>query len=274
MAAGAPNTTKWFEVAGIICVPPIGVQHDLGELQTALLHINKYGDNFDIDTTTDPEDIWDGHLVTTLHPGVQPLASATLESGSGNDDFSGTGAQTVEVIGVGGSTPGYILTTEEVTLDGTNLVALANNYRAIFRMEVLTQGSAGPNVGLLTAKIGSVTVAQILPDNGQTLMAWYIVPEGKTGYLMRWYAKCGKQNNAYAKMSLRVRKWALGGARNAGVTKRADYVHSNSSGLVEKFIIAPVYPARTVIWVRVDEVSASNTAVSAGFDLLTLTNIG
>ena len=256
---------KHFEVSGVVCNIPSGIQHDLGEMQQALDNIDKFGSIASLGTGGDPATLW---TPGGLHPGIQAAAAGTIESSDANDAAGGTGAQTVLVTKFN---QGYVESQVEYSMDGTTPVSVGS-IRGGYRIEVVTQGSSGPNVGTLSLKVGSTIVASVLPGAGQTRMAWYVVPVNTTGYLLRWYVRIGRQTAAWADCSLRVRKWALGGARNAGVAKRQD-IASIGGPIDEKRPVAMVIPGRSAIWVNIDEVSAT-LQISGGFDMLTLTNIG
>ena len=71
--------------------------------------------------------------------------------------------------------------TETVTLTGTTAVTTDNTFVRVFRM-----ATDALNVGDITARVTSASgtvVAQIDVGYGQTLMAVYTVPAGKTAYM-------------------------------------------------------------------------------------------
>lgn len=91
--------------------------------------------------------IWTGGSSFTWR--TTPTAAEILSS-SANDTAAGTGAQTVSVLGVGTS---YAATSEVVTLNGTGVVALANQYIHINKLIVATAGSGQTNAGNITARV-------------------------------------------------------------------------------------------------------------------------
>jgi hypothetical protein len=80
-----------------------------------------------------------------------PTAVEVLSS-SVNDAAAGTGARTILVSGVGTS---YAATSETVTLNGTSVVALVNQYIHINNVKVVTAGSGKTNAGAITVRIAS-----------------------------------------------------------------------------------------------------------------------
>jgi hypothetical protein len=127
-------------------------------------------------------------------------------------------------------------------------------------------------VAEILATIGAVDVANITAGYGQTRMCWSVVPGGMTGYFVGWFAQAGRHTAAWAEVHPRVRKWAAGGSRTAGVVKRTGLTVTNGPKVEEVLPVAHAYPARTVIWLRAELVSAT-VAMSGGFNLINLTNI-
>lgn len=154
-----------------------------------LSQVNKFGRNPDIDTATDPEDVWNGGGDYTGQPDHGD-ASETVDvySSSADDAAAGTGARTVELAGLAGNWRQY---TEKITLSGTTPVASVRSWRRIYRIKVLTAGSGGENAGTITCEhtTTSANVFAVMPTNrNQTAIAAYTVPGGKTGYLQSLHA--------------------------------------------------------------------------------------
>ena len=130
-------------------------------------HINKFGYS---DAIANLSTIWDGSNVYTYSTSA---GAVTVESSSSSDDGA-----VIEVQGLDGD---YNLVVQDITIDGTG----ATNLIRIFRARVKTPaGSQTSNVGIISVKIATDLRAKILAGKGQTLMAVYTIPAGKTGYLL------------------------------------------------------------------------------------------
>jgi len=132
-------------------------------------HINKFGYNESVGASFEH--------ITDLGTNVLPTSAGvvTLVSADTNDTSAGTGARTVEVQG----------------------------FLRVFRMRVLTTGTGEINAGNITASIGGSNVAQILADKGQTLMAVYTIPAGKSGYLTKFQGSISKNQEAVFKIRIK-----------------------------------------------------------------------
>jgi hypothetical protein len=113
-----------------------------------------------------------------------------------DDTSAGTGARTVEIEGLDSS---WNVLTETVTMNGTTPVVTTGSFLRVYRARVVTAGSSGTNEGTITFTntTSSNIIAQISVDNsgfGQTLMACYTIPAGKTGYLISLDFSSSKDN--------------------------------------------------------------------------------
>ncbi len=121
-----------------------------------------------------------------------PSSGTALEivSSSTADTSSGAGARTVTVIGL---STAWAEISEDVSMNGTSAVALANSYTRIYRAYVKESGTyataaAGSHVGSITIRStgGAATWARINATDfprGQTEIGCYTVPTGKKAYV-------------------------------------------------------------------------------------------
>ena len=157
-------------------------------------YIEKFGRN---DTMSgNIETIWDGSNIYTY---LTSASSVHITSSDGNDAVAGTGARTIEVQGLDQD---YNLAVEDVDVDDS---ASQTTFIRVFRARVKTTGSGGQAAGVISirsaASGGGTLLAQIQKVGtgggaslGQTFMAIYTVPAGKTAYLTQWTLGAGGQN--------------------------------------------------------------------------------
>ena len=162
--------------------------------QDGVGYIEKFGRN---DTmSSNIETIWDGSNIYTY---LTSASSVHITSSSGDDATAGTGARTVEVQGLDEN---YVLTTETIDVDDS---ASQTTFIRVFRAIVKATGSGGQAAGIISirsaASGGGTLLAQIQKVGtgggaslGQTFMAIYTVPAGKTAYLTQWTLGAGGQN--------------------------------------------------------------------------------
>jgi hypothetical protein len=159
---------------------------------------------------------------------------------------------------------------EFIILNGTNNVATTRTYWRIYRMHV--DGAAGrtvSNVGSIaaTAQTDATVTAQMNVGNGQSGMAIYTIPAGKTGYITGVYGDLVRSKSAVASLTLRETPMASTDGAGSRVQHffglEAAGGHYHHSFSPPKKILA-----QTDIWIRCDEVSADNVDISAGFDVL------
>jgi len=159
---------------------PLAIARGLSEGHS---HINKFGYNTSVGSSYE--------VVSDLGTNNLPSTAAVVSvvSGDAADDDGSTGAEKVEIQGLDAN---YAFQTEVVTMNGTTAVTTTNTFIRVFRMRVTQAGSGGINAGAITASISSSDVARIAAGNGQTLMAVYTVPAGKTAYLVKFQGSISK----------------------------------------------------------------------------------
>ena len=229
--------------------------------------LNKFGRSSNVDSgvvtdiwdranATDDQDIWTAPTEARVHD---------IVSTSANDAAAGTGARTVRIFGLDAN---WAEQQEDITLDGTSDVATANSYTRIFRMFCLTFGSGQENAGKITAtaKTDSSVTAQINIAEGQTQMAIYTVPSGKTLYVYRYYAS-GLRAQSSGAVNLRlVTRSNLDTSAPGWLIKHTQGLQiAGTSYLAHDF--TPPFPVVGPADIKLQgEGSANNMDVSAGFD--------
>lgn len=232
-------------------------------------HINKFGNNTDIDTTTDPEDLWSqgGLWVPPTTARIHDIVSADAA-----DDGApvGTGARTIRVIGLDSS---FNEAQEDIIMNGTSNVATIIAYTRIYRMYLLTAGSGETNAGAITAtaQTDATVTASIAAGAGQTLMAVYTVPTAKTAYMTLFYTSI----NYPAAAAAEIRLYARGPVDTADAPRRLRHITGvfSDGGSVHTYFQPPkVFVQKTDIWLQVTSVTNDNTDISGGFDLYLVDN--
>ena len=261
------TTPATAEINGIVdgydFVRDAGVGIVAGEVGT-ISYIRKFGCNEDIDTTTDPEDVWDAGGLYTF-----PTSAAALEvvSTSTNDvNTTGTGAWKVYMEGLDGS---YAVTSETVNLNGTTAVATSNSYLRVYRAYITEMGidTSEANLGDISIQGsgGGTVYAQINTGFGQTEMAIYTVPAGKTAYMTKVWASVFKSAATSATFKLITRD-------NSGTNplrKVRLFVGTAKEQSLDHQMQLPLsLPEKTDIILNCEEVAANNTGVYGGFDLI------
>lgn len=238
--------------------------------------INKYGRATDVDTGG-PTDIWDRANATDLQKTwTAPTAARVhnISSSSANDTSAGTGARTIRLFGM--TSWDAFDSSEVVTLNGTSDVATASAYVIVHRMTVLTWGSAGPNVGVITATAATdaTVTAQIGAGNGQTLMAVYGVASTHTLFMPNYYGSVVEQapgaNERHVVMSVLV--WRDPVTNPEAYTTQSTIGFSSRGGSPFSHEFAPYkqVPGPCVVKMQASA-TASNLDVSAGFNGYLLT---
>ena len=156
---------------------------------TGTKHLNKFGYNEGLTLSYEP--IWDGSSAYTYNSYAQVLRVTS--------DDSADNTATVEVQGLDSD---YNLAYETLTVGGSDGTT---KFIRVFRAIMKTHPTATENAGVITiANDSDVAQAKILETNGQTLMALYTIPAGKTGYLTHFMGTVDKSNDAI--FQIRTRK--------------------------------------------------------------------
>lgn len=225
---------------------------------------SKFGRNSDVDTGN--EDVWEGGGDYTGHPVSFTPETVDVSSDDANDTSAGTGARTVRIHGLK-TTSSTAYETEDITLNGTTNVTSTNTWWRVNRVEVLTAGSGATNAGVITVHSTTTTAnvfAAVAAGYGQSTVAAYTVPSGCQAQIIGLNISMGRANGSAgsAQVSLRIRP--SGGVYQA---KRV-YEITNSIPAQPPLKFPIVANAGDDIKVRVDDVSDTNTIVTAELDIM------
>ena len=208
-------------------------------------HINKFGYS---DSILNLSTIWDGQNIYTY----STSAGAVTVASSSTDDAGAV----IEVQGLDAS---YHLVTQDITIDGTG----ATNLIRVFRARVKTPASGETcNVGDISVNIGGQLRAKILAGKGQTLMAVYTVPAGKTGYLLNLTTSVDKNVDVIYKLLARP-------IDDGGFNIKGQF-GTFGTPIDHNYPIPLVFPEKTDIEVQADAGSACGGG--ATFDLILVDN--
>ena len=229
---------------------------------TGYAKVSKFGRNPGV-KSADYESIWDG---SNLYP--WPTAAETLNvvSTDTDDSSSGTGARTVEIEGLNSS---WAVITETVSMNGTTNVTTTNSFLRVYRARVVTAGSSGVNEGTITMTntTSSNVIGQISVDNsgfGQTLMAIYTIPAGKTGYLISINGSSSKDNEHSFRLLARDNT-----VSNAAWNTKEFLNARGGFNLYKKFAINK-YTEKTDL--DFQAIASASSAASGGFELILIDN--
>jgi hypothetical protein len=219
----------------------------------------------------------DSETQLTLEPSHHANQQGSVGFNSGDTYRVVTPASTgASVVHVYGLDENYNEKQEFLIMNGTTNVPTTSAYWRIFRMHI--DGSASRitnNVGNITATAvtdGTVT-AQITAALGQTLMAIYTIPDGKTGLMTSFSASIFKGAvGALADITLRQTKFA-GPDGAGGVTEHYLSLATDGASYVQhQFSPYKVFQERTDVWMRCETSSANDISITGAFDIILVNN--
>jgi hypothetical protein len=206
-------------------------------------HINKFGAT-DGDVTGGT--VWDGNSSSTIYP-YPANGVITITSGA-------NAGATVEVQGLDAD---YNAVTENVTIGGTG----ATTFSRVFRARMVDVD----NTQDVTINQGGSIAAKILAGLGQTLMAVYTIPAGKTGYFMMSHMGSDKASTNTS-MTYRIFARPFGGAFNI----KGNFNAAGGQSLDIEYPIPLKFEEKTDI--KIDIVAGQATQISATFDVVLVDN--
>ena len=221
--------------------------------------VDKFGENPDVDTTTTPEDVWEGGgLYTYDADGTAPIVSLISDDVADTQDILVTG------LDINGDE-----VEQTITLTGTTRVALTTPLWRVYRLQnegnVNVAGQVYCYVGTGGVPTLANTRAIINDGNNQTLMAVYTVPKGKVAFLYR--GELGASRSATTGEA-RCAYYSRRFGKVFKVKKRINLANSGSSIYQDERSFPDVIPSFTDIKLTVEIVSSNDMGIFGTFDLL------
>jgi VCBS repeat-containing protein len=237
-----------------------------GVEQVSILGINP-----DVDTATDPEDVWDGeglynytaaggatHYISSSNAGDTMDVTVTFLS----DDGAGVWTEEELVVTVPGDTKTAIVTASGD--DPVRILSVVNSSGVALLGDLYIYENSAV-VGGVPSDATKIR-AKVLIGNERTYMSMYTIPSGKTGYLYK--RSVGIGNVTGTTLEARFQKRLVGASFQ--LDGRIVLDNSVISRYNEDFPLPEPLPAKTDIRATAQTVGADNTAVVASFELLLL----
>lgn len=227
------------------------------------------GLNPDVDTTTVPEDAWEGG---SLFNWIITPVQCQIRSTSANDSAAGTGARTIGVATLDSNLAPEFLdargmpASRSLSLNGTTPVQLPAVIGASNGLLVLTAGSGETNDGdiILEDTVGGIVRGIIKAGQGFAHQAPYVVPAGYQLIVPQLLISVNKPNGVNPQ-SVQIRTYFKGpGAAAArltlplGASSAVPYPHELDPPLMAA--------EKTRFSVRITEVAADNASVTAAWN--------
>lgn len=235
-------------------------------LFTTAMRIATLGNNPNIDTATQPEDVWAGAQLGLIndvdHRFIpKPAAAVAMEvvSDSANDAAAGTGARTVVIAYLDGA---YTAKTATITLNGTTPVAMPENVLRVNSMVVAAVGTFGSNnAGNISVRAagGLGATYNYMPAGiGISRSSMYTVPAGFSFDILSLVLSINRVDtqNRWATYSLCIQNSAgrlLKGLELSNGSE-APYRHEAADGVPINTIAAT-----NDVWLRCEAVSQNST---------------
>jgi len=235
-------------------------------------YVRVFGFNDDIDTTTDPEDLWNVGGTFTGHPAsTQAAETVDLVSTSASDALFGTGANTVAVEGLDSD---FNEVTENEVMNGITTVTTTQEFLRVNKATVVVAGTGQTAAGRITLN-HTTTTANVFGDieagTAVTMNAAYTVPAGYTALIIGIHARVAHAAGSLtaAIFSVKAKDGSYASAAYEEVAKVAGA--TGTDGIVQLQGGIAINEKHDIL-VTVDEVSADNTHVSADLEILLVKN--
>ncbi len=237
--------------------------------------VNKFGRATKVDAVL--TDVWDRANAIDLQPAwpvptvaQQMIIVSTLAA---DTNLLPGGAWQIELFGL--QTWNSAETSEVINLNGVIPVLSLNTYVIVHRIKLVPVAGSAINAGDIScfAALDGVFTAQINAGQGQTQMAVYGVPSIETHYLTCFYANMNKSTPAAGSTDIQL---VVNEAANfqppVFVVKGTQAILSTGTSLF-RHCFEPYFriPGPAIVKIQATG-SALNQDISAGFDIIKVTN--
>lgn len=229
----------------------------------------KFGRNRQIQTSTDPEDIWS---VGGAYPFLTSSINVYVASTSGSDAAADNGAKQVKIQGLDEN---YFEQEETFVLNGQTPITGSKTFSRVHRAFITHAGSNEVNDGDINIGYGTWSsgvpsnyIAQIPASEGQTQMAVFTIPKNKRGYLLKWSSSI--LTGATGKVATIQLIYRENNGTNQTVRKVKDQVGLNTTGtntFQRRYEFPDFIKPKTDVILRVEEVS-SESDITGEFSLV------
>ena len=218
---------------------------------TTMANVHKFGAV--LTSSADYDTVWTerGQYAFPTSASVVNIISASAT----DSDTDNTGAETVVIQGLDGD---YNEVEETLSTNGTSSVTGTQSFLRVHRAFVATGVT---NVGDIDIRHGTTVVCQIAAGMGQSQVAYYTIPAGKSGYLRSFAATMNKNQENTVRLFQRP---------FGGVFRVASELNLYNSNMHTTFSIPLYFTEKTDLEVRT--YTGSNCTVSTMFDLLVVDN--
>jgi len=227
-------------------------------------HVYKFGQNAVVGNSV--ETIWQQGGLYSYPPSATTM---TVSSSDTNDTSAGTGARTVQIVGLDGD---YNEISETIILNGQTAVTTTNSFLRVNRGIVLTAGSGGVNAGIIY--VGTGTVTSGVPANiyttingdgtNQSLQSFWTVPANYNAYIYQTNISTGNTSNTPA-----VLKTLLVARPYGGVFNTKEIIVLTDGNHLQNYSFPITLTEKTDIEFRAESSSGSvNFNVSASMNIL------
>ena len=228
--------------------------------------IHKFGRNPSIGNV--PETIW-MHGGKYQYLAVGAASTLYAYSADSEDSASGDGARTVTIQGLDNN---FNEIEETVTVNGA---ATTLEFLRVYRAFVYTAGSTNTNEGDVLISTGAGGSGTVLADIGtigtgstfglgQTQLALYTIPAGKSGYLTTWNVGLAPANN---KATVLLKSREINGD---GPFRTKDIVDLVGGYHTQNYSIPLRFPEKTDI--EVLAAGDTSSIISSSFDIILVDN--